>query len=67
MQWNRSVRFVMHWRGQRTPTLFTIHNLAYQGVAAIVVPLAYLFAYALQRTLIPGKGICRGTSVRATP
>ena len=22
----------MHWRGQRTPTLFTIHNLAYQGV-----------------------------------
>lgn len=22
----------MHWRGLRTPTLFTIHNLAYQGV-----------------------------------
>lgn len=22
----------MHWRGLSTPTLFTIHNLAYQGV-----------------------------------
>ena len=22
----------MHWRGLNTPTLFTIHNLAYQGV-----------------------------------
>ena len=30
------------------------------SVAAIVVPLAYLFAYALQRTLIPGKSIWRG-------
>ena len=30
------------------------------SVAAIVVPLAYLFAYALQRTLIPGKAIWRG-------
>ena len=29
------------------------------SVAAIVVPLAYVFAYALQRTLIPGKRICR--------
>ncbi|AZD08310.1 Glycogen synthase, ADP-glucose transglucosylase [Pseudomonas chlororaphis] len=25
----------MHWRGQRTPTLFTIHNLAYQGVVSL--------------------------------
>src|SRR5471030_296879 len=25
----------MHWRGQRTPTLFTIHNLAYQGVTSL--------------------------------
>lgn len=33
------------------------------SVAAIVVPLAYLFAYALQRTLIPGKGIWRGMSL----
>ena len=33
------------------------------SVAAIVVPLAYLFAYALQRTLIPGKGIWRGISL----
>lgn len=33
------------------------------SVAAIVVPLAYLFAYALQRTLIPGKAIWRGMSL----
>ncbi len=33
------------------------------SVAAIVVPLAYLFAYALQRTLIPGKRIWRGISL----
>ncbi|MCY1283600.1 putative 2-aminoethylphosphonate ABC transporter, permease protein [compost metagenome] len=33
------------------------------SVAAIVVPLAYLFAYALQRTLIPGKGLWRGISL----
>lgn len=33
------------------------------SVAAIVVPLAYLFAYALQRTLIPAKGIWRGISL----
>lgn len=32
-------------------------------VAAIVVPLAYLFAYALQRTLIPAKGVWRGISL----
>ncbi|MFK0034482.1 putative 2-aminoethylphosphonate ABC transporter permease subunit [Pseudomonas sp.] len=32
-------------------------------VAAIVVPLAYLFAYALQRTRIPGKGVWRGISL----
>lgn len=32
-------------------------------VAAIVVPLAYLFAYALQRTLIPAKGLWRGISL----
>ena len=30
------------------------------SVAAIVVPLAYLFAYALQRTMIPAKGLWRG-------
>ncbi|UVJ42277.1 glycogen synthase GlgA [Pseudomonas sp. LS1212] len=24
----------MHWRGLKTPTLFTIHNLAYQGVVS---------------------------------
>lgn len=29
-------------------------------VAVMVVPLAYLFAYALQRTLIPAKGLWRG-------
>ncbi|WP_089391815.1 putative 2-aminoethylphosphonate ABC transporter permease subunit [Pseudomonas delhiensis] len=33
------------------------------SVAAIVVPLAYGFAYALQRTLIPGKGLWRGISL----
>ena len=33
------------------------------SVAAIVVPLAYLFAYALQRTMIPGKRIWRGLSL----
>jgi len=33
------------------------------SVAAIVVPLAYLFAYALQRTLIPGKRLWRGISL----
>ena len=32
-------------------------------VAAIVVPLAYLFAFALQRTLIPAKGLWRGISL----
>lgn len=32
-------------------------------VALIVVPLAYLFAYALQRTLIAGKGIWRAISL----
>ncbi|MBS7691206.1 putative 2-aminoethylphosphonate ABC transporter permease subunit [Pseudomonas lalucatii] len=31
--------------------------------AALVVPLAYLFAYALQRTLIPGKGLWRAISL----
>ncbi|MBO3274539.1 putative 2-aminoethylphosphonate ABC transporter permease subunit [Pseudomonas schmalbachii] len=33
------------------------------SVAVIVVPLAYLFAYALQRTLIPAKGLWRGISL----
>ncbi|AXO90503.1 putative 2-aminoethylphosphonate ABC transporter permease subunit [Pseudomonas parafulva] len=33
------------------------------SVALIVVPLAYLFAYALQRTLIPAKGLWRGISL----
>lgn len=33
------------------------------SVATIVVPLAYLFAYALQRALIPGKAIWRGMSL----
>ncbi|WP_339515430.1 putative 2-aminoethylphosphonate ABC transporter permease subunit [Pseudomonas sp. RL_15y_Pfl2_60] len=32
-------------------------------VALIVVPLAYLFAYALQRTLIAGKGLWRAISL----
>ncbi|MGX5217598.1 putative 2-aminoethylphosphonate ABC transporter permease subunit [Pseudomonas segetis] len=32
-------------------------------VALIVVPLAYLFAYALQRTLIAGKGVWRAISL----
>ncbi|WP_238474392.1 putative 2-aminoethylphosphonate ABC transporter permease subunit [Pseudomonas cavernae] len=32
-------------------------------VALIVVPLAYLFAYALQRTRIPAKGLWRGISL----
>lgn len=31
--------------------------------ALIVVPLAYLFAYALQRTLIAGKGVWRAISL----
>ena len=33
------------------------------SVAALVVPLAYLFAYALQRTLIPAKPLWRGLSL----
>ncbi|MDH4874211.1 putative 2-aminoethylphosphonate ABC transporter permease subunit [Pseudomonas sp. BN515] len=33
------------------------------SVASIVVPTAYLFAYALQRTLIPAKGLWRGISL----
>jgi iron(III) transport system permease protein len=33
------------------------------SVALIVVPLAYLFAYALQRTLIPAKNLWRGISL----
>ena len=33
------------------------------SVAVIVVPLAYLFAYALQRTMIPGKRVWRGLSL----
>ena len=28
--------------------------------AVVTVPLAYVFAYALQRTCIPGKGLWRG-------
>lgn len=32
-------------------------------VACIVVPLAYAFAYALQRTCIPGKPLWRGISL----
>ncbi|WP_373293596.1 putative 2-aminoethylphosphonate ABC transporter permease subunit [Pseudomonas matsuisoli] len=32
-------------------------------VALIVVPLAYGFAYALQRTCVPGKGMWRGISL----
>ncbi|WP_259074686.1 putative 2-aminoethylphosphonate ABC transporter permease subunit [Pseudomonas sp. BIGb0278] len=32
-------------------------------VAAIVIPLAYLFAYSLQRTLIPAKPLWRGISL----
>ncbi|WP_282345879.1 putative 2-aminoethylphosphonate ABC transporter permease subunit [Pseudomonas sp. PS01301] len=32
-------------------------------VAIIVVPLAYVFAYALQRTLIPAKGLWRAISL----
>ncbi|MCP8464824.1 putative 2-aminoethylphosphonate ABC transporter permease subunit [Pseudomonas sp. ZM23] len=33
------------------------------SVAGIVVPAAYAFAYALQRTLIPAKGLWRGISL----
>ena len=33
------------------------------SVALITVPLAYIFAYALHRTLIPGKGLWRGISL----
>ncbi|WP_371368815.1 putative 2-aminoethylphosphonate ABC transporter permease subunit [Pseudomonas sp. QL9] len=33
------------------------------SVATIVVPTAYVFAYALQRTLIPAKGLWRGISL----
>ncbi len=33
------------------------------SVACLVVPLAYLFAYALQRTLIPVKPLWRGVSL----
>ncbi|MFQ6554478.1 putative 2-aminoethylphosphonate ABC transporter permease subunit [Pseudomonas sp. Lb2C1-1] len=32
-------------------------------VAAIVVPLSYAFAYALQRTCVPAKGLWRGISL----
>lgn len=32
-------------------------------VTCIVIPLAYLFAYALQKTLIAGKGFWRGISL----
>ncbi|EQM77390.1 putative 2-aminoethylphosphonate ABC transporter permease subunit [Stutzerimonas stutzeri] len=32
-------------------------------VVLIVVPLAYGFAYALQRTCVPGKGVWRGVSL----
>jgi iron(III) transport system permease protein len=33
------------------------------AVVLIVVPLAYGFAYALQRTCVPGKGLLRGVSL----
>ena len=33
------------------------------AVTLLVVPLAYLFAYALQCTLIPGKAVWRGVSL----
>lgn len=33
------------------------------AVVLIVVPLAYAFAYALQRTCVPGKGLWRGISL----
>jgi len=33
------------------------------AVVLIVVPLAYGFAYALQRTCVPGKGVFRGISL----
>ncbi len=33
------------------------------AVVLIVVPLAYGFAYALQRTCVPGKGLFRGVSL----
>ena len=33
------------------------------AVVAIVLPLAYAFAYALQRTCVPGKGLWRGISL----
>mgnify|MGYP003747771625 FL=1 len=33
------------------------------AVVLIVVPLAYGFAYALQRTCVPGKGVLRGISL----
>ncbi|WP_373332562.1 putative 2-aminoethylphosphonate ABC transporter permease subunit [Thiopseudomonas alkaliphila] len=33
------------------------------SVALITVPLAYIFAYALHRTLIPAKGLWRGISL----
>lgn len=33
------------------------------AVVLIVVPLAYTFAYALQRTCVPGKGLWRGISL----
>ena len=40
----------MHWRGQRTPTLFTIHNLAYQGVTSLgSCPELGIPAHALQQ------------------
>ncbi len=33
------------------------------AVVLIVLPLAYAFAYALQRTCVPGKGLWRGISL----
>ncbi|ARB30586.1 glycogen synthase GlgA [Pseudomonas tolaasii] len=40
----------MHWRGSRTPTLFTIHNLAYQGVVSLAsTPELGIPPHALQQ------------------
>lgn len=40
----------MHWRGLSTPTLFTIHNLAYQGVHSLAcTPELAIPEHALQQ------------------
>lgn len=60
----------MHWRGQRTPTLFTIHNLAYQGVTSLgSCPELGIPHHALQQEGMEFYGsdvVPQGRPIRAT-